>query len=258
MMRELFFRSMRTFWGAATLFILSNFVIVGAFTLPFCPKCSVAKTSAMGIIGCVALLIKWHSLSVLINDYIHRLRCYVFSRLLRQNINFFTTHLPVELAPQITYDFNAFGDVLIQLISHSVFAGLLLCTFTTLLVYFTHQYLFLTFLLAPGLFFVKYRQLNRPLLELTRYLHEVFSQLRTIVALNHQSFDLLVFERWSSQISATKYKQDLRDKATHVAHFVVTAAIVASVFLLGLHFMPLYVLPQSCFLMSWFHYRVSL
>lgn len=247
MIHTVFLQSIRRFWGTSLLFVVSNLVIVGACATPFFPKHSIMKTAIMCALGCTALLIQWCCTSVVINDTIHRLRCHIFSHLLKQNISFFNTHLPIELAPQITYDLKTFGDLLSHLMNRIVLAGLLLCTFTTLLVYLTHQFLFFALLLTPGLFFINYLMPSKSLAELTHYLHEVFSQLRTIFALNHQSFDLLVFERWSSQIAIGKRKQELYDIAAHCAHFIVTTIIVASIIFLCLRFMPIYILPPALF-----------
>lgn len=248
----LFLQSVRRFWGIALLFVLSSLMIVGACTLPFCIKHSILKTVALCMAGGSATLIIWCCTSIIVTDTIHRLRCHIFTYLLKQNISFFNTHLPVEIAPQITSDLETFGDLLTQLISRTTLAGLLLGTFTTLLVYLTHQFLFFTLLLTPGLFFIKQPMPKKTMTELTHYLHEVFSQLRTIFALNHQNFDLLVFERWSAQMAASKRKKDLYDIATHCAHFIVTTIIVASIVLLCMRFMPIYVLPpeQSFAVMS--------
>jgi ATP-binding cassette subfamily B protein len=242
-----FLESIRKFWGMSLLFILSNLMIIGACIVSFCPKRSALKTALMCMAGGSALLIKWCCTTVIVTDTIHRLQCHIFGSLLKQNISFFNTHLPVELAPQITYDLNTFGDLFTDLINRIVLAGILLCTFTTLLIYQTHQFLFLTLLLTPGLFFIKNRLSNKPLVELTHYLHEVFSQLRTIFALNHQNFDLLVFERWSRQIATGKRTKELYDTAVYFAHFVATAIIVASIVLLCIRFMPIYVLPPEQF-----------
>lgn len=245
MIRAFFLQSVRKFWGTSLSFVLSNLVIIGACVVPFCPKRSALKTAVMCMMGCSAALIKWSCTSVIINDTVHRLRCHIFGHLIKQNISFFNTHLPLTVAPEITYDLSVFGDLLTHLISRIVFAGVLLCTFTTMLVYLTHQFLFFTLLLTPGLFFLKHTIPNKPMAELTHYLHEVFSQLRTIFALNHQNFDLLVFERWSAQIAATKRRQELHDIATYCLQFIITAIVVASTVLLCLQLMPIYVLPTE-------------
>lgn len=250
MISTFFLASARRFWGVSSLFVLSCLTIVGICILPFFLKQSASTITCLVVVGCAVLLLKWWCTSVIINDSIHRLRCHVFEDLLKQNISFFNTHLPIEIAPQITYDLGIFGDLLTYLINRTVFAGLLLCTFTTLLVYLTHQFLFFTLLLTPGLFFVKYRPSGKPMAELTHYLYEVFSQLRTIFALNHQNFDLLVFERWSSQIAAGKRRQELHDTAAYFAHFIVTAVIVTSIIYLCMRLMSIYVLPPELLSMT--------
>lgn len=247
MIYTFFLKSARRFLGTSVSFVLSCLVIVCACTLPFCTKISPLKIISLCGVGCAALLIKWGCTSVVVNDTIHRLRCHIFGHLLKQNISFFNTHLPLTVAPEITYDLATLGDLLTHLINRIVLAGLLLCTFTALLVYLTHQFLFLTLLLTPGLFFIKHAIPHKPMAELTHYLHEVFSQLRTIFALNHQNFDLLVFERWSTQIAATKRRQELQDIAAYAVHFVITAIIVTSIVFLCMRFMPIYVLPPQQF-----------
>lgn len=245
MIHTFFLQSIRRFWGTSLSFALSCLVVVLACVFPFYLRCSTLKIIAIAGIGYTALLIKWGCTSVIVNDTIHSLRCHVFGRLLKQNISFFTTHLPLTIAPQITYDLATFGDLLTHLINRIVLASLLLITFTTLLVYLTHQFLFFTLLLTPGLFFITNAIPNKPMTELTHYLHEVFSQLRTIFALNHQNFDLLVFERWSNQIASTKRRQDLQDIAAYATHFVITAIVTASIVFLCMRFMPIYVLPPK-------------
>ena len=247
MMHTFFSQSIRKFWGITSLFVISSIAIISTCVLSFYPQYSVLNVVALSVAGCMALLVKWCCTSIIVNDYVHRLRCHIFSILLKQNISFFNTHLPVELAPQITYDLNTYGDLLTHLTIRSVFAGLLLCTFTTMLVQLTQQFLFFTLLLTPGLFFIKYRLPYRPLSELTHYLYEVFSQLRTIFSLNHQNFDLLVFERWSSQTTIAKRRQDIRDIFTYCVNFIITAVITASIILLGMRFMPIYILPPELF-----------
>lgn len=247
MIQTFFLQSIRRFRWTSLLFVLSCLTIVGACIFPFCSKGFALKTIAMCTMGCMAVLIKWGCTSVIVTDCIHCLRCHIFGHLLKQDISFFNTHLPIEMAPEITYDLSTFGDVLTHLINRTVLASLLLCTFTTLLVYLTHQFLFFTLLLTPGLFFIKYSLPSNPMAELTHYLHEVFSQLRTIFALNHQSFDLLVFERWSTQIAARKQKKELDNTVAYFAHFVVTAIIVASIIYLCMRLMPIYVLPPELF-----------
>jgi|GEM_PF-5832480 len=247
MMHKLFLQSIRELWRTASLFIMSNLVIAGTCALSFSSENSIKKIAGLGITACSALLINWCCSTILVNNYIHRLRCHVFSLLLKKNISFFNVHLPVEIAPQITYDLNIFGRLLTNLMTRSVFAGILLLACTTITIKLTQQFLFLTLLLIPGLFFIKYKQFKRPMAELSNYLYEVFSQLRTIFALNHQSFDLLVFEKWSSQIATGKYKQDLRNIATYCLNCVVAAIITASIIFLSIRFMPIYIMPPKLF-----------